>query len=30
MHRDGLDVMNFLLDFINHIAGYTEKHYNEQ
>ena len=28
-HRDGLDCMNFLLDLINHAAGYTEKYYDE-
>jgi len=27
--RDGLDVMNFFFDLINHIAGYTEKYYEE-
>ncbi len=27
--RDGLDVLNFLFDLINHIAGYTEKYYDE-
>lgn len=24
LHRDGLDVLAFLLDFINEIAGYSE------
>jgi hypothetical protein len=28
-NRDGLDVMNFLMDLINHISGYTEKYYEE-
>ena len=28
-HRDGLDVLNFFMDLINHIAGYTEKYYEE-
>lgn len=28
-NRDGLEVMNWLLDLINHIAGYTEKYYDE-
>lgn len=28
-YRDGLDVMNFLMDLINHIAGYTHKYYEE-
>jgi len=27
--RNGLEVMNFLFDFINDIAGYTEKYYDE-
>jgi hypothetical protein len=27
--RNGLDVMNFFMDLINHIAGYTEKYYDE-
>ena len=27
--RDGLDCLNFLLDFINEAAGYSEKHYGE-
>lgn len=28
-HRDGLECMNFLFDFINDVAGYTEKYYEE-
>lgn len=28
-NRDGLDVMNFLFDLINHISGYTEKYFDE-
>ena len=28
-HRSGLDVMQFLLDLINNIAGYTHKYYDE-
>lgn len=28
-HRDGLDVLNFLMDLVNHIAGYSEKYYEE-
>jgi hypothetical protein len=27
--RDGLDVLNFMFDLINHIAGYTEKYQEE-
>jgi hypothetical protein len=27
--RDGLDAQAFFLDLINHIAGYTEKYYDE-
>ena len=27
--RSGLEVMNFLMDLINHIAGYTIKYYDE-
>lgn len=27
--RDGLDVMNFMFDLINHIAGYTSKYQEE-
>lgn len=28
-NRSGLEVMNFLFDIINHIAGYSEKYYDE-
>ena len=28
-NRDGLEVMNFLFDLINHISGYTEKYFEE-
>lgn len=28
-HRDGLDVMHFLFDFINEVSGYTEKYFDE-
>jgi hypothetical protein len=28
-HRNGLDVMNFFFDLINHLGGYTEKFYEE-
>ena len=28
-NRDGIEVMNFLFDLINHISGYTEKYYGE-
>jgi len=28
-HRSGLEVMHFLFDLINHIAGYTHKYYEE-
>jgi hypothetical protein len=28
-NRDGLDVLNFFMDLINHIAGYTDKYYEE-
>lgn len=28
-HRDGLEVMNFLFDFINEVAGYSEKYFDE-
>ena len=28
-HRDGQDVLNFLLDLINAEAGYAAKHYDE-
>lgn len=28
-NRDGLDVLNFLMDLINFIAGYQEKYYEE-
>ncbi len=28
-HRSGLDVMQFLMDLINHISGYTHKYYDE-
>lgn len=24
-----MDCLNFLMDFINEVAGYTEKHYSE-
>lgn len=27
--RNGLDVLQFLLDLVNHIAGYTHKFYDE-
>ena len=27
--RSGLEVMNFLFDLINYIAGYTHKYYEE-
>lgn len=27
--RDGIECLNFFLDLINHIAGYSEKYYNE-
>lgn len=27
--RDGLDVLNFLMDLINYISGYFEKYYDE-
>jgi hypothetical protein len=28
-NRDGLDVLNFLMDLVNYIAGYSEKYYEE-
>lgn len=28
-HRDGMDVLNFFFDLINHISGYTEKYFDE-
>lgn len=28
-NRDGLDVLNFFFDLINHISGYTQKYYDE-
>jgi hypothetical protein len=28
-NRDGLDVLNFLFDLVNHISGYTEKYYDD-
>ena len=28
-HRDGLEVMNFLFDFINELSGYSEKYFDE-
>lgn len=28
-HRDGIDVLNFLCDLVNHISGYTHKYYDE-
>lgn len=28
-HRDGVEVLNFLFDLINHISGYTHKYYDE-
>ncbi len=28
-NRDGLDVLNFFFDLVNHISGYTEKYYDE-
>eukprot|EP00347_Sterkiella_histriomuscorum_P014896 403359104 len=28
-HRNGLDVMNFLFDLVNQIAGYSQKYYDE-
>jgi hypothetical protein len=27
--RDGLDCLNFFLDLINEVAGYSAKHYEE-
>jgi hypothetical protein len=28
-HRDGLDCLNYLLDLVNHCAGYSDKYYDE-
>lgn len=28
-HRDGIDVLNFMFDLVNHISGYTSKYYDE-
>jgi hypothetical protein len=29
-HRSGIECLHFFMDFVNEVAGYTDKHYTER